>query len=161
MPETKDNHHRHHKDRDDDQAVYRLTARMGTWRYMAPEVARGEHYNLKCDVYSTALVFWEMLVGQKPYATLPNASDELKKNVGTPPPLDLIIDAKWQDILQAAWHVDVAKRSNMLQVHKALLRLQDDMKHQSKQQQQSSTLRFLSSASGAAAATSSSSSSWW
>ena len=115
-------------------AVFRLTARMGTWRYMAPEVARGHAYNLKCDVYSFALVVWEMLVGQKPHAQLANGSDELKALVGTPPPLDHI-DAKWQVLLQGAWHEKITPRWTMATVKQALEKLQQDL-NQAKQQQQ-------------------------
>ena len=121
------------KDKDTTDPVYRLTARMGTWRYMAPEVARGQPYNLKCDVYSTGLVLWEMLVGQKPHATLPNASDELKAQVGVPPALDAVDNEQWQAILQASWHVKVGQRWTMSQVLSALQSLQQEFHKQEKQ----------------------------
>mmetsp|Transcript_8189 Transcript_8189/g.12340 ORF Transcript_8189/g.12340 Transcript_8189/m.12340 type:complete len:182 (+) Transcript_8189:217-762(+) len=35
---------------------------------MAPECLSGEAYNLKVDVYSFAIVLWEILAGQIPYA---------------------------------------------------------------------------------------------
>ena len=105
---------------------------MGTWRYMAPEVAKGQPYNLKCDVYSFALVLWEMLVGQKPYATLANASDELKQVVGTPPPLgDQVVEPKWQVILQDAWCEKISQRHTMAVVKAALVQLQQEF-HQAK-----------------------------
>ena len=102
-------------------AVYRLTARMGTWRYMAPEVARGDPYNLKCDVYSLALVFWEMLVGTKPYANLANGSDELRATVtgGKGPSVDRL-EPSWQEIVQHAGHATVSQRWTMAQVYEAL-----------------------------------------
>ena len=40
----------------------------GSPRYMAPECLRDEAYNMKADVYTFALVFWEMLTGQMPYS---------------------------------------------------------------------------------------------
>jgi len=40
----------------------------GSPRYMAPECLSGETYNMKADVYSFAIVLWEILAGQTPYA---------------------------------------------------------------------------------------------
>lgn len=101
---------------------------------MAPEVAKGQPYNLKCDVYSTALVLWEMLVGQKPYADLANASDELKTQVGVPPSLEAVDNEQWHSILQAAWHAKLGQRWAMSQVLSALQTLQQEFLKQEKQQ---------------------------
>merc|ERR1712241_829899 len=38
-----------------------MTGMTGSPRYMSNEVANEEHYNEKCDVYSFAILFWEML----------------------------------------------------------------------------------------------------
>ena len=35
---------------------------------MAPECLSRKAYNMKADVYSFAVLFWEMLTGQTPYA---------------------------------------------------------------------------------------------
>lgn len=40
---------------------YRLTGRAGSLPYMAPEVVRSETYDTKCDVYSFAMLLWEIL----------------------------------------------------------------------------------------------------
>ena len=37
-------------------------------RYMAPECLSGKEYNLKADVYSFAIILWEILAGQTPHA---------------------------------------------------------------------------------------------
>ena len=39
---------------------YQMTGYTGSLRYMAPEVARQTPYNETCDVYSMALVLWEV-----------------------------------------------------------------------------------------------------
>eukprot|EP00977_Amphora_coffeiformis_P025336 scaffold19245_cov199-Amphora_coffeaeformis.AAC.31 len=108
----------------DGALLYRMTARMGTWRYMAPEVARGEPYNLKCDVYSLALIYWEMVVGAKPYGDLANHSDELRALVtaGTVRPALTpgVVDGHWTDLLEQAWHPTIQERSTIQQVHTAL-----------------------------------------
>lgn len=38
-----------------------MTAAMGSLAYMAPEVFRGEHYDQSVDVYSYAIVLWELV----------------------------------------------------------------------------------------------------
>jgi serine/threonine protein kinase len=40
---------------------YKLTGRAGSLPYMAPEVVRMETYDTKCDVFSFAILLWEML----------------------------------------------------------------------------------------------------
>ena len=39
----------------------------GSPRYMAPEILSGRPYNIKADVYSFAIVLWEILSGQIPF----------------------------------------------------------------------------------------------
>lgn len=50
-----------------DMQDYRLTGNTGTLRYMAPEVALGKPYNQSVDVYSFAVVFWQILTGELPF----------------------------------------------------------------------------------------------
>ena len=47
--------------------TYRMTGGLGTIRYMAPEVANHEPYNEKVDVYSFALITWQMFSCVKPF----------------------------------------------------------------------------------------------
>lgn len=41
--------------------VYKLTENTGTQKYMSPEVFRGKPYGTPADVYSFAIMLWEML----------------------------------------------------------------------------------------------------
>lgn len=45
-----------------------MTGEVGSYRYMAPELVRHEPYNSKVDIYSWAILSWEMLAVDKPYA---------------------------------------------------------------------------------------------
>lgn len=47
--------------------TYQMSGETGTIRYMAPEVYRGEYYNLKADVYSLGLVIYYIYTGTKPF----------------------------------------------------------------------------------------------
>jgi serine/threonine protein kinase len=44
-----------------------MTGETGSTRYMAPEVAESRPYSEKADVYSFAMVMWEMATLRKPY----------------------------------------------------------------------------------------------
>ena len=50
-----------------DGTLYNLSARTGSLRYMAPEVALGRPYNLKADVYSFGILLWQMLSLETPF----------------------------------------------------------------------------------------------
>lgn len=47
--------------------VYKLTGNTGSPRYMAPEVAKNEPYNLSADVYSYGVIFWQIFTLGIPY----------------------------------------------------------------------------------------------
>ena len=43
----------------------RMTGQVGTWRYMAPEVVRREHYNEKVDIYCFGLILYFIFSGKQ------------------------------------------------------------------------------------------------
>lgn len=48
--------------------VVEMTGLVGTTRWMAPEVMRGERiYTSKVDIYSLALILWELIEGKLPF----------------------------------------------------------------------------------------------
>ncbi|KAL6547066.1 hypothetical protein OROMI_022787 [Orobanche minor] len=46
--------------------VYKMTGETGSYRYMAPEVFKHRKYDKKVDVYSFAMILYEMLEGEPP-----------------------------------------------------------------------------------------------
>lgn len=48
--------------------TYQMTGETGSLRYMAPEVIMSKPYNYKSDVFSFAIVSWEMCTGVVPHA---------------------------------------------------------------------------------------------
>lgn len=48
--------------------VYRLTGETGSYRYMAPEVFRHEPYNQNVDVYSFAMIIFQLFETSVPFA---------------------------------------------------------------------------------------------
>jgi serine/threonine protein kinase len=47
--------------------TYEMTGQTGSLRYMAPEVMMSKPYNEKVDVYSFAIILWQMASGELPY----------------------------------------------------------------------------------------------
>lgn len=50
--------------------TFKMTKKVGSPRYMSPEVARGEHYNEKTDVYALGLLAYELLSLKRPFDSL-------------------------------------------------------------------------------------------
>jgi serine/threonine protein kinase len=44
-----------------------MTGMAGTFHWMAPEVLAGKPYTIKADIYSYAIVLWEIITRRKPY----------------------------------------------------------------------------------------------
>jgi serine/threonine protein kinase len=99
-------------------------ARAGTRRYMAPEVALGEGYNLKVDIYSFAIVFYEMLSLQKAFDIY---SGEMHQILVCQDGQRPVISAKWpaeiQDLLESGWSQAASDRPSIKSVCKNLERL--------------------------------------
>ncbi|BAT00526.1 Os07g0203925, partial [Oryza sativa Japonica Group] len=47
-----------------------MTAETGTYRWMAPEVINHQPYDNKADVFSFAIVLWELITSKIPYNTM-------------------------------------------------------------------------------------------
>jgi len=56
-----------------------LTGVIGTMRYMAPEVCLEEHYDYGCDIYSYAIVCWELWTHRIPFE--PMTSPDMYREV--------------------------------------------------------------------------------
>ena len=96
-----------------------LTANTGSLRYMAPEVARGDKYNHKCDVFSWALILWQMLAHETPYkdAGIQTQVEFISRCSSPDDALRPKLKAHWpaelRDLLTAAWATDPTQRPEM------------------------------------------------
>ncbi|MBA0585970.1 hypothetical protein Gorai_016726, partial [Gossypium raimondii] len=48
--------------------VYKMTGETGSYRYMAPEVFKHRKYDKKVDVFSFAMILYEMIEGEPPFS---------------------------------------------------------------------------------------------
>jgi len=102
---------------------YELSGNTGSLRYMAPEVARSEPYNLTADVYSFGLLLWQVCSLELPYDGM-NRQDhaELVVHGNERPPLDSSWSTPLRILMKRAWEPDPGVRPSMDSIYKILKR---------------------------------------
>jgi len=96
---------------------YTMSGEVGSLRYMAPEVALNQPYNEKSDVYSFAMIFWEMLSGMAPFLHA-GFSEDLKRRLskGERPPLNKKWSQELRTLLERCWDQDMMSRPSFREV---------------------------------------------
>lgn len=89
-----------------------MTAETGSYRWMAPEVVRHESYNTACDVYSFAILAWEMLTYRIPFedCTPVQAALAVAKNSRQLLIPDQYKDTDIEAIVTKCWHPQPSQR---------------------------------------------------
>ena len=88
-----------------------MTGETGSYRFMAPEVFRHEHYTETVDVYSYGMILYYLLKGTPPWPydngiiAVRKAADE-----GDRPEIPRSWDSRLQIILQDCWSEDPGAR---------------------------------------------------
>eukprot|EP01116_Phalansterium_solitarium_P018988 TRINITY_DN5181_c0_g1_i4.p1 TRINITY_DN5181_c0_g1~~TRINITY_DN5181_c0_g1_i4.p1 ORF type:complete len:536 (-),score=149.58 TRINITY_DN5181_c0_g1_i4:297-1904(-) len=84
----------------------------GTPLWMAPEVLMGKEVDDKADVYSFAIVMWEIVTGHEPFPHMDNFAT-FKKAVTIEherPPIPDDLPATLRAVIHSCWHPDKTKR---------------------------------------------------
>ncbi|CAL5024395.1 unnamed protein product [Urochloa decumbens] len=105
-----------------------MTAETGTYRWMAPEVIEHKPYDHKADVFSFAIVLWELLTGKIPYeylTPLQAAIGVVQKGIRPTIPKDT--HPKLVELLQKCWHRDPAERPDFSEILEILQRLSKEV----------------------------------
>lgn len=106
-----------------DEELYDLSGKVGTQRYMAPEVGCNRPYNEKADVYSLSLVLWECLSLIKPFASHSKSIHRSLVLEGDERPL---MEISWpygvRSLLQCSWCADIRSRPTMQAFQASLTR---------------------------------------
>jgi len=113
------------------EAVYRMT-KVGTRRYMSPEMISGHGYNQKADCYCWAMVFYEMLSLQKPYAKYDRAAHKVLvcEKKGRPRISGVKIPWSSRDLLKKSWTHNFSDRPSMEEVCELLEPMIDTVEEQ-------------------------------
>ena len=108
--------------------VYEMSGRVGTVRYMCPEVCKSESYNQRADCYSLAMVVWEMFALEKPFQSFTKSMHrELVVELGERPHLDPAWPHGVQALLHFAWTDDMSIRPSMKEFHSILVQELSDL----------------------------------
>ncbi|KAK4800741.1 hypothetical protein SAY86_021228 [Trapa natans] len=87
-----------------------MTAETGTYRWMAPEVINHQPYDQKVDVFSFAIVIWEMVTAKVPYGNMTPLQAALGVRQGLRPEIPQDMHPKLVELMQRCWDTDAAKR---------------------------------------------------
>ncbi|KAL3663584.1 hypothetical protein V7S43_011471 [Phytophthora oleae] len=106
--------------------VVEMTGLVGTTRWMAPEVMRGERiYTSKVDIYSLALILWELIEGKLPFENTRwnhEVEDFVLKGVRPNIRADLC-PLRWKLLIVTCWAADPRERPTIQQVINSLQRI--------------------------------------
>lgn len=121
---------------------YMLTARTGSLPYMAPEVVEAKPYDTKCDVFSFAILLWEILA-LKPAFKGYTRREFLDRVVRMHERLSM--NRKWPALtrlaMKEAWDHDPQKRPDMKRVSGLLRGDLNEMSSDSKVQNRTTHMR--------------------
>ena len=94
-----------------------MSARTGTYRYMAPEVFAGQRvYSPAVDIYSAALSLWFLFHGQRPFPSLDGltvaelASRQVLRPAISRKGKNKVMPSNVSDLLERSWRDDPAQR---------------------------------------------------
>lgn len=103
-----------------------MTTNQGSVMWMAPEVFQSNQYTEKCDVFSWAITFWEILARQKPFSD-PNMSPYAimwATCSGTRPHKLQNCPKFLEDLIIQCWDTQPDKRPSMVQIEKLMEKIE-------------------------------------
>ncbi|BFG01361.1 mitogen-activated protein kinase kinase kinase 7 [Drosophila madeirensis] len=91
-----------------------MTNNRGSAAWMAPEVFEGSKYTEKCDIFSWAIVLWEVLSRKQPFKDIDNAyTIQWKIYKGERPPLLTTCPKHIENLMTACWKTAPEDRPSM------------------------------------------------
>lgn len=87
-----------------------MTGNIGTLAWMAPEMFSGTTYSEKIDVYSFAIVLYELVVREVPFAGENAFSLPVQVAKGLRPKIPKNIPKKWVKLITQCWQEKPSKR---------------------------------------------------
>ncbi|XP_054822185.1 serine/threonine/tyrosine-protein kinase HT1-like [Prosopis cineraria] len=83
----------------------------GTYRWMAPEMIKEKHHSKKVDVYSFAIVLWELLTGLTPFHNMtPEQAAYAVSHKNARPPLPAECPKAFSHLINRCWSSNPDKR---------------------------------------------------
>jgi serine/threonine protein kinase len=94
-----------------------MTTKIGTPNYMAPELIAGENYTNKVDLYSYAMVLFEMAEAVRPFSGMKHEDIFERVRQGERPPMSVTTPRELQRLIRRCWDSDPDKRPSFEEVY--------------------------------------------
>jgi len=108
-----------------EQDGFKMTGMCGSLRYMAPEVAQHRLYNHLAEVYSFAIVLWEMVALRRPFESVVSNDFEIRVCVRHERPK--VNEKKWPpqlcSLLTSCWAPEFRERPEFIDIVDAMMTL--------------------------------------
>lgn len=103
-----------------------MTANVGTTQYMAPELFENQKYSEKADVYSYAIVMWEIFTQREPFQDKPCWSIPSIVVKGERPAIPKFISPLLANLIKRCWDGNQNKRPSFEKIGDKLLKILHD-----------------------------------
>ncbi|XP_074585850.1 serine/threonine-protein kinase VIK-like [Curcuma longa] len=108
--------------------VYKMTGETGSYRYMAPEVFKHRKYDKKVDVFSFAMILYEMLEGEAPFLSHePYEAAKIVAEGNRPKIRAKGYTPELRELTEHCWAAEINKRPSFLDILKRLERIKDNL----------------------------------
>jgi len=110
-----------------------LTAETGTYRYMAPEVIKHQKYQYPADIYSLAVLMWEIITREAPFKNMGQIEAAGSVAIeGNRPPFPKGIPSYVKSMIEKCWSEKPEERMSTEEVIKTLEELDNNLTEESK-----------------------------
>eukprot|EP00003_Mantamonas_plastica_P003234 TRINITY_DN12582_c0_g1_i1.p2 TRINITY_DN12582_c0_g1~~TRINITY_DN12582_c0_g1_i1.p2 ORF type:complete len:249 (-),score=71.56 TRINITY_DN12582_c0_g1_i1:1753-2499(-) len=110
--------------------THTMTKGVGTWCFMAPEMLmhrKGERVGKEIDVFSFAMVLWQMLSGCTPYGDMSSQTELIMEWVSDPTFREVVgddWDADLVDLLTDCWQTEATDRPTFAEIVRRLEKME-------------------------------------
>ncbi|KAK4261058.1 hypothetical protein QN277_004109 [Acacia crassicarpa] len=107
--------------------VYKMTGETGSYRYMAPEVFKHKKYDKKVDVFSFAMILYEMLEGEPPFANFEPYDAAKHAAEGHRPTMKAKgYIPELRELTEQCWAADYHQRPSFLEILRRLEKIKEN-----------------------------------
>ena len=94
-----------------------MTGCTGSIRYMSPENLQGKPYNLKTDIYSWAMIMWNILALEPPFALYTEQMIiDLAANRGYRPKIFSTWSDRMSKSIRMSWSSNISERPSFAEI---------------------------------------------
>ncbi|TVU37725.1 hypothetical protein EJB05_11056, partial [Eragrostis curvula] len=111
--------------------VYKMTGETGSYRYMAPEVFKHRKYDKKVDIFSFAMILYEMLEGDPPFSNYEPYEAAKYVADGHRPAFRKGYSNDLKELIELCWSADINQRPSFLEILKKLDKMKENLSHDS------------------------------